>query len=83
MTKSNLIVVDFRPQARLASIEELDSRLEAIDAAVATAYARACEIEAEAANKARARDADLEDTPRGIGLAFCRLGLRSRTTLGR
>ena len=57
MTKSNLIVVDFRPQARLASIEELDSRLDAIEAAVAAAYARAREIEAEAANKMRARDA--------------------------
>jgi len=57
MTKSNLIVVDFRPQARLASIEELDSRLDAIEAAVAAAYARACEIEAEAERKARARDA--------------------------
>jgi len=59
MTKSNLIVVDFRPQARLASIEELNSRLDAIEAAVAAAYARACEIEAEAARKARARDAAL------------------------
>jgi hypothetical protein len=57
MTKSNLIVVDFRPQARLASIDELDSRLEAIEAAVAAAYARACEIEAETENKVRARDA--------------------------
>ena len=57
MTKSNLIVVDFRPQARLASFEELDARVDAIEAAVAAAYARACEIEAEAANKARARDA--------------------------
>jgi hypothetical protein len=57
MTKSNLIVVDFRPQARLASIEELNARLEAIDATVAKAYARACEIEAEARSKARAREA--------------------------
>jgi len=57
MPKSNLIVVDFRPQARLASIDELDRRVDAIDAAVAAAYARAREIEAEAASKARARDA--------------------------
>ncbi|HKO93963.1 MAG TPA: hypothetical protein VJU61_22570 [Polyangiaceae bacterium] len=59
MTKSNLIVVDFRPQARLASIEELDSRLDAIDAALAAAYARWCAFRAEAESKARARDAAL------------------------
>jgi hypothetical protein len=57
MPKSNLIVVDFRPRARLASIEELDVRVDEIDAAVAATYARACEIEAETKSKARARDA--------------------------
>lgn len=55
MTKSNLIAVDFRPQARLASIEELSARLDAIDVALAAAYARAREVEAEL--EARHRDA--------------------------
>jgi hypothetical protein len=54
MTKSNLIAVDFRPQARLASLDELSARLDAIDAALAAAYARACEVEAEI----KARDPD-------------------------
>jgi hypothetical protein len=57
MAKSNLIVVNFRPQARVASLEELSSRLDAIDAALAATYARARQVEAEAESRARDREA--------------------------
>ena len=67
MAKSNLIAVDFRPQARVASFEELSARLDAIDAALAATYARACEVEAELEARDRAatmrRCSDAPPTP--------------------
>lgn len=47
MPKSNVIAVDFRPQVRDTSIDELSAELDAIDAALARAHAQARELEAE------------------------------------
>lgn len=46
MHKSNLIVVDFRPRARRANMDELSAELEMIDTALAIAHARARELDA-------------------------------------
>lgn len=47
MTKSNVIAVDFRPHVRNSNIDELDAELEAIDAALTVAHARARQLEAD------------------------------------